>query len=165
MRLIIVEDQMQVLKKIREMLNSLPDTIELKMICCNKVEKTNEFLPGEEGWYSACDDKELYKICENELAIFDDDHYLLDITLFQESQMDKTFSEYTSVKLANFIMTQGINHIKFYTYPLGISPRDFAIETQKWGKPIYRPRLDNDDYEEIEARKEFVEEIKRYCNV
>ena len=167
MRLIIVEDQIQVLKKIREMLSSLSDTVEIKMIWCNTGDESMVIPKDETGWYSVCTEEELYDVCDNELEIRANDHYLLDITLFHESQMDKMFSDYISVKLANHIMDNGIEDIKikFYTYPLGISPRDFAIETKKWGKPIYRPKLDSDEYGEKEAKKIFVAEIKEYCNV
>ncbi|MDE5932030.1 MAG: hypothetical protein K2H40_06040 [Lachnospiraceae bacterium] len=167
MRLIIVEDQLPVLKRIKKMLEILSDDIELVMVHCNAKGKAEDFPPGEEGWYSITTESELYKICGEELKVCEGDHYLLDVTLFQESQVDKKFSDYISVKLANYITNKGRENveIKFYTYPRSISPTDFARETKKWGKPIYRPKLEESDSEENEAQNTFVEKIKEYCNV
>lgn len=165
MRLIIVENQVHVLRKIREIIEKRLDKIEIIMVCCNAQEKSADFLPGNVKWYNACTEEELYTICEKELQICEGDHYLLDITLFGESQMDKKFSDYISVKLANYISNKEVKDVKimFYTYPLGISRNDFANETVNWGKPIYRPYFDKEDLEEKEAQKDFGEAIERYC--
>ena len=167
MRLIIVEDHLYVLKRIKEMLNDLPDSIELIMVHCNTWNEVVDFPPGEDGWYSINTEDELHQVCANELNICENDHYLLDITLFQEDQMNKKFSDYVSVKLADYIIDRGVTDvkIKFYTHPRGISVNDFARETEKWEKPIYRPKLDDNNEEEQSAEEKFVQKIKEYCNV
>lgn len=165
MRLIIVEDQLKVLERIKIMLKL--DSIELIMVHCNVQDRTVDFPIEGSGWYSVKTEDELYKVCTEELKICNDDHYLLDITLFQETQMNKRFNDYISVKLAHYIADkkkEGVK-IKFYTHPYGISLNDFAEETIKWGKPIYRPKLDNDSAEEKAAQEMFVQKIKEYCNV
>ncbi len=167
MRLIIVEDRLQVLKRIKIMLKDLSDSIELIMVYCNTWDEAVDF-PIEEGWYSVKTEDALYKVCEEELEIHNDDHYLLDITLFQETQIDKRFNDYISVKLAHYLEDKGSKEgikIKFYTHPRGISLNDFARETVNWGKPIYRPKLDDNSDEEQAAQKIFVQKIKEYCNV
>jgi len=167
MRLIIVEDQLQVLERIKIMLKDLSDSIELVMVHCNAQDETVDFPIEERGWYSVKTEDELYKVCAEELEICNDDHYLLDITLFQEKQMNKRFNDYISVKLAHYIedkKKEGVK-IKFYTHPRGISLNDFARETVKWGKPIYRPKLDDDSDEEKVAQEMFVQKIEEYCNV
>lgn len=167
MRLIIVEDQLQVLKRIEIMLKDLPNSIELIKVHCNTRHESADFSIEEGEWYSIKTEDELYKVCGEELGICENDHYLLDITLFQEKQVNKKFLDYISVKLANYIEDKkkdGVK-IKFYTYPRGISLNDFARETVKWGKPIYRPKLDDNSDEEKVAQEIFVEKIKEYCNV
>lgn len=167
MRLIIVEDLLHVLKKIEKMLKDLPDSVELIMVYCNLNDSSMDSpIEGKE-WYSVKDEDELYKLCEEKLEICDDDHYLLDVTLFQERQMDKKFNDYISVKLASRIedkKKEGVK-IKFYTDPRGISQNDFADETKKWGKPIYRPKLDDNSSEERAAQEIFFQKIKEFCDV
>lgn len=167
MRLIIVEDQLQVLKRIKIMLKELSDSIELIMVYCNTRDESVDFPIEEKGWYSVKTEDELYKVCEEKLEICNDDHYLLDITLFQEKQMNKRFYDYVSVKLADYIENKNKEGVKimFYTHPRGISLNDFARETVKWGKPIYRPQLDDNSDEEKAAQEIFVRKIKEYCNV
>lgn len=167
MRLIIVEDHLHVLKRIKEMLKDLPESIELIMVHCNTWNEVVDFPPGEDGWYSINTENELYQVCKNELNIYENDHYLLDITLFQEDQMNKKFSDYISVKLADYIIDKGITDVKimFYTHPRGISLNDFARETEKWEKPIYRPELDDNSDEEKAAQEIFVQKIEEYCDV
>lgn len=167
MRLIIVEDQLQVLKSIKIMLKDLTDSIELIMVHCNTQDEPVDFPIEEKGWYSIKTEDELYEVCEKELEICKNDHYLLDITLFQEKQVDKRFNDYISVKLAHYIEDKKIEgvKIKFYTHPRGISQNDFARETIMWGKPIYRPKLDDNSDEEKVAQEIFVQKIKEYCNV
>lgn len=167
MRLIIVEDQLEVLEQIGIMLKDLPDSIELIMVHCNTGGKSADLPVDKSKWYSVKTEEELYKVCGEELQILSNDHYLLDITLFQERQMRKRFCDYISVKLARYIEEKkkdGVK-IKFYTHPKGISQNDFAGETEKWGKPIYRPPLDDDNDEEKPAQELFIQKIKEYCNV
>lgn len=167
MRLIIVEDQLQVLKRIERMLEDFSDSIELIMVHCNSRETSIDFPIEKKGWHSVKTEDELYKVCGEELGIVNDDHYLLDITLFQEKQMNKKFCDYISVKLAFYIEDRkkdGVK-IKFYTHPRGISLNDFAEETEMWGKPIYRPKLDDNNEEEKQAQELFVQKIKEFCNV
>lgn len=167
MRLIIVEDQLQVLKRIKIMLKDLPDSVELIMVHCNTLDELADYSTGGKGWFSIKTEDELYKVCGEELGICNNDHYLLDITLFQEKQINKKFRDYISVKLADYIEDKkkdGVK-IKFYTHPRGISLNDFASETEKWGKPIYRPELDDNSDEERAAQEIFVKKIKEYCNV
>lgn len=165
MRLIIVEDQLLILKKMREML-SVMEEVELVTIRCN-IEKESQKIPyGEEGWYEINDEDELFDLIENNIGIIENDHFLLDITLSKESQRDSEFEEYLSVRLAEYIENIKSDNvkIKFYTIPHGISVRDFGEETKKWGTPIYRPALEM-EYGEEEAKDEFVKEIKEFCNV
>lgn len=167
MRLIIAEDHLDVLKKIKEMLKELSGSVDLIMVHCNTWNETVNFTFGEDGCYSIDTEDELYNLCGNKLDVKENDHYLLDITLFQEDQMDKRFSDYSSVKLAHFITDKGVEgvKIKFYTHPYGISVDDFAGETKEWGRPIYRPKLDDDNEEEKAEQEKFVQKIKEYCNV
>ncbi len=167
MRLIIVEDLLRVLKSINIMLKDLPDSIELIMVHCNTWNEPVDFSFEGKGWYSVKTEDELYDVCEEKLGICNDDHYLLDITLFQEKQVNKRFKDYISVKLACHIEEKkkdGVK-IKFYTDPRGISQNDFARETVRWGKPIYRPKLDDNNDEEKVAREIFIQKIEEYCNV
>lgn len=167
MRLIIVEDCLQVLKSIKIMLKDLSDSIELIMVHCDTQDESLDFPIEKNEWYSVKTEDELYKVCKEKLGICKDDRYLLDITLFQENQRDIRFNDYSSVKLAKYIEDQkaeGVK-IKFYTYPRGISLNDFAGETKMWGKPIYRPKLDDNNEEEKEARGRFVQKIKEFCDV
>lgn len=167
MRLIVVEDQLQVLERIGTMLKDLPDSTELIMVHCNTRGESVDSPIDKNKWYSVKTEEELYKVCGEELHILKNDHYLLDITLFQEKQVNKKFSDYISVKLANYIedkKEEGVK-IKFYTHPKGISLNDFARETKKWGKPIYRPQLDDDSDEEKSAQELFIQKIKEYCYV
>lgn len=167
MRLIIVEDLLHVLKKIETMLRDLPNSIELIMVYCNSSDNPIDSLAEGKRWYSVKTEDELYKVCEEKLKICNNDHYLLDVTLFQERQMDKKFNDYISVKLAGHIENEkkeGVK-IKFYTDPRGISQNDFANETIRWGKPIYRPKLDDNSDEERVAQEIFIQKIKEFCNV
>ena len=167
MRLIIVEDRLQVLKSIKIMLKDLPDSVELIMVHCNMQDESVDFPIEKSKWYSVKTEDDLYRVCGEELGIFNDDHYLLDITLFQENQGDMRFYDYSSVKLAHYIEDKKVEgvKIKFYTHPLGISLNDFASETEMWGKPIYRPELDDNNKEEKVAQEIFIQKIKEFCNV
>lgn len=167
MRLIIVEDRLHVLKEMEIMLKNLPDSIELIMVYCDTWNEPVDFpIEGKE-WYSVKTEEELYKVCKEKLGICNNDHYLLDITLFKEDQMNKKFNDYISVKLARYIEEkyEGDIKIKFYTHPKGISLNDFADETQRWGKPIYRPELDDNSEEEEAAQEAFAQKVEEYCNV
>lgn len=167
MRLIIVEDLLHVLKRIEIMLKDLPDSIELIMVYCNSGDNPIDSLVEGKGWHSVKNEDELYKLCEEELGICEKDHYLLDVTLFRERQMDKKFNDYISVKLASRIEDKKKKDvkIKFYTDPRGISQNDFANETKRWGKPLYRPKLDDNSDEERAAQGTFIMKIKEFCDV
>lgn len=166
MRLIIIDDQLNVLKNIKSMLTDLQGRVEIELVYCNVQDKSDLLSKNEDNIYLAKSEDELFDICKNKLKITEGDRYLIDITLLQESQIDKEFSEYLSVKLAMVIDKTEVPNvkIKFYTRPFGISIIDFAEETKKWGVPLYRPALGGKQGE-MEAKETFVTKIKEYCNV
>lgn len=163
MRLIIVDDKKKVLKHMIELLGDLPDDIERIGLHC-KTQDEEMDVSGDFTCHTAASLDELCKLSEERLGFQDDDHYLLDITLFGERQVYKEFTDYGSVEFAKFLRKKSIDKIKFYTQPYALSTNDFVREVPDWGKPLYRPDLSVKHAEEYE-KKNFYKQIKEFCHV
>lgn len=163
--MIIVDDQKLVLKKLVQLLSSLPEEIERIVIHC-KNDETESDVPIDILCYTANSIGELYELYNEKLGVKEKDYYLLDITLFGEKQVEKKFIDYGSVKFANFLKEKNSDDvkIKFYTQPLGISVDDFMDEISDWGRPIYRPQVEYQQIEKYEQER-FVKKIKEFCDV
>lgn len=165
MRLIIIDDQIEVLRSIIEMIKSEIEGIEIIGIHSSEIASSTVDTIGNIKYF--VDSKEgLLNFCKNTIDKEETDRYLLDISLFENNTSGNTirFSEYTSVILAKQLMDEGFSRrqILFYTHPEGFSARDFAEETKLWGKPLYRPLF---EAEEEDAKKQFIRKIKEYWNV
>lgn len=165
MRLIIIDDNKVVLKFLEVLLMHLSEEINIIMIHCNKKNEVEHFMRDRVEFHTVESSQDLYKLCD-ELGYEKTDRYLIDVTLFGETQINTIFNDYVSVKLANYIEEKKIENLKiqFYTSPKGLSANDFVEETKKWGKPLYRPNVDDEQAEES-AKINFVKDIKEFCNV
>lgn len=165
MRLVIIDDQTEVLRDIIEMIK--PEIAEIEIIGIH-FNKDGIGAPDSVGdiKHIVGTKEDLLSLCINDMEREENDRYLLDISLFENNIPNITirFSEYASVTLAKQLMENGVdkNQILFYTHPEGFSALDFAKETKLWGKPLYRPRFEAD---EVDAKKQFIRKIKEHCNV
>lgn len=162
MRLIIVDDSIIALDGIVDLLLK-EHVVELKDIVCIKCGSTEA---GEIRSKVSCIKKA--DSCEDvvnkleELCLKDNEVVLFDVGLFGEKEERMHFTEFGSVKCAEYLRKNYSGVVcKFYTVIYGATRLDFARETNyKWGEPLLRP-IFTDTAEETNKKQKLVREIKK----